>query len=345
MKRLLISLSLFVVIVLTMASFVLYRTMNTQGDLHFEDQSFPRAFFPMSRGMIEMFDSTLFLVDTGSSYSTINRSTLRKLKEMGMEIEQSNVPIFGRGSDNRMHWSTEHYIVTLPTAEYKLRYDSVSQKISWLPTGRIHNYIKNVSFAVTEDSVLNTLGMDILEDFILEYQYFRGALVLRTRVEENYQHLSDLSYPHNWENLYGSAHRYYVPISVDNGKFNSYLIDTGISRLCIKIPIGDSIKSKRTLADDSYHNGQRVDRVKTAPNAWVKMGRRAGSHSVYYAPYNVEGHSFNPLIFFNQDVAFDFKKQKMYLRPFALLGFPKLAEDSVSAPITSYYKFVKNNDF
>lgn len=340
----LIVLGILVAAALVATSFVLYSTINTQGELHFENDSSPRAFFPMSHGMIEMFDSTLFLVDTGSSFSTINRSTLERLKAMGMDVKYSSMPIIGRGNDNKMHVSTGHYTVTLPIAQYKLRLDSISRSILWLPTGQINNYIKNVNFVLTDDSNVNTLGMDILEDFILEYQYFRQALALRTKVEENYQELADLTYPILWENLYGSAHRYYIPISVDNGKTFEYLIDTGINRLCLKMPLDESLGSKRPLTLDRYFNGQSVDVVRSADDAWIKIGRRAGSHKVYYAPINVEARSFNPLLFFSQDAAFDFREKKIYLRPYAMLGFPRLPEDTVTQVIKSYYEFINTSD-
>ncbi len=343
MKKGLVITTFIAAVIISAATVVLYNTFNTQGDLHFADQEHPRAFFPISNGLIEMFDSTLFMIDTGSNFSTINHKTLDRLKRMGMDIEYSHIPIIGRGKDNSIHISNGHYTVTLPVTEYKLRYDSASKSIHWLPTGRMANYIKGVNVVLTDDDQVNTLGMDVLEDFVLEYQYFRKALALRTIVEENYQELADLEYPISWDNLFGSAHRYYLPISVDNGKKYDYLIDTGISRLCLKMPIDDSLYSKRPLSMDNYHNGKVIEEVRLADKAWIKIGRRAGSHDVYYAPYNVESRSFNPILFFTQDAAFDFRKKKVYLRPYALLRFPTEEEDSTQNSINSYYQYIQTS--
>ncbi|MCH5345458.1 MAG: hypothetical protein J1E63_00015 [Muribaculaceae bacterium] len=339
MKRIMTVALLFVIAIVVAVGAIVVYSATSQKTLHFRDDTMPRALFPIKKGMVELFDTTLFRVDTGSNISIVTPSTLEKLQEMGMAVEKKYIPYILKDRYNRFRYYPTHYTVTLPLAEYKLAVDSASNSIRWLPTGKIANSIEGVNVVVDDDAAINTIGMNVLKNFILEYQYYRNALALRTRIDDNYQQLGDLSSPCNWNNLFGLGNRYYVKVSLNNHHSKPFLIDTGMNRLSIKIPIADTIYSKNPLVDDIYLAQHGVaTAVKRDDNAWVKLGSRAGTRSLYYAPDDGEKYIINPLLFFYQDVVIDFADRKIYLRPYAKLKATDVMTDSlIAAPAENYF--------
>lgn len=313
---------------LTGCGYILYRTSRTQPDLHFDNPTIPRAFFPHHNGTIELFEGSNFVVNTGVSYSSINRTTLEKLRGMGMDIEECSAPIFGRGDDGKLRTFTDYVKVTLPIGGYQLDVDSVYHTIYWRPTGEIINTVSDVNMIVTENNQVNQLGMDFLENFILEFQYYRKCIALRSRVEEDYQELGTMYSPRTFENFLGFGHRYYIDARVDNHEQHPFYLQSGMDYVSMKLPIGDTVIAKGNLNPDMFRSVEGPADIRLVKNAFVELGTRSGTHEVFYTPHFTAKYCINPLRYFTQDVAMDFSGGKIYLRPFAVLRYSHLQEDT-----------------
>lgn len=328
-KKVILVIAAVIVVIFIAMAFV--RVSSSQGDLHYDDTSEPRAFFPRYGSMIEMFDNALFTIDTGSSYSEINPATVQKLRDMGLDVVEHNLPMIGSDSDGNTRLFTSYYEVTLPVERYNLNINGENGRIDWVPTGEIFNLIHNVKMAPAADGAVNRLGIDVLEHFVLEYQYFRDCMVIRTKVEENYEQLADMECPWTWDNLYECGHRYFVKAKVDQFEMTDYFINTGLDFFSMRLPIEDTIYCRRKMTPNLYHKSGSVDEARLVSDAWIEMGLRSGSHGLHFASAARETHAINPVRFFTQDVAMDFKKRKIYLRPFTNLYFHHTGADQVAS--------------
>lgn len=316
MKRLSLILSILVALIVAGVVFVLYTVNRTQPNLKFDDRSNTSVEVPLNNGVVELFQNGFFAIDTGASYSTINRSTLETLRNRGVEIEESHFPIIGRGVDGEFHIEPSHCVVTLPIDRYELTTDSL-RRIDWLPASGVANTISNVNFVVTDDDVPSTLGMDFLEKFVVGYQYFRQAIVFAEKVDEDYQFMCDIITPYTLNNMLGMGHRYNLSLSVDD-KAHEYFINSGLDNLSLKLPESDTIYSKRQLHDDVFRlRDNSMVSAKYVESAWVEIGNRAGGRKIFYSDNGMEQYAINPILFFRQDVVFDFPNRKVYLRPYA----------------------------
>lgn len=316
MKRLTLILSIVVALIVAGVVFVLYTVNRTQPRLMFDDRSNTTVEVPINNGVVELFQGGFFVIDTGCTYSTINRSTLDLLRKRGVKIEESHFPIIGRGLDGDFHVKTSHSVVTLPIDRFELTTDTL-QRIDWLPAGGVANTISNVNFVVVDDDLPCVLGMDFLERFVVGYQYFRQAVTFGEEVDDEFQYMGELESPSNLTNMLGMGHRYYLPAAIDY-KPGTYFIDTGLDNLSIKLPQCDTIYSKRTLHDDVYRlRDNSLVSAKYTEHAWAEIGNRAGSRKIFYTDSGQDMYAINPLLFFRQDVVFDFAGRKIYLRPYA----------------------------
>lgn len=306
-----ITVALLAVIVAT----VVVTGHNRQISLNLSER---QVVLPYENGVVRLFNGGLFAVDTGSSTSTITSDMLKRLRNMGMPVSDSYMPIIGHAPYSLgCNVSVHNYKVSLPVEEFRFAMDTVATS-GWEPTGRIVSTIDNVEFVLDDSSEISVLGMDFLEHFVVEYCYSLNSLVLGHEVQDGYRYLAELKNHLLFYNMLGLEQRYYVEATIDD-ETSDFFLDTGLDFISMKLPYDDHVYSRRELYDNVFRTRDgRLSPIKYTDGAWVELGNRAGVRAVYYTNDGLEKYSLNPFTFFAQDVVFDFPGKKLYLRPFTI---------------------------
>lgn len=276
------------------------------------------ALYPLNMGRIDLGDGLTFRVDTGSAISMITSEDIELLKKRGIPVDSGWWPSINRSYSNDIYWATKRYIVSLPVYRPEFMADSLGNGGVYKVPGELINRIENVTFIPANEGFESTIGADILELFTMEFQYGRNAVVMRQNTPEGFQMLECLETTPEISDFFGCGSRYYLPMTVD-GNPNRFMVDTSFRRAAVKFPSEDTVHVHDTLMPTLIYSSRGTFRAKYLPNAWVRIGNRAGSHAIFFGDDGEEPYAFNPFNYFGQDVLIDFPNRRICLRPTANL--------------------------
>lgn len=278
------------------------------------------AIYPYENGILQVGDSLRFRIDTGSLVSIIRPQDIELMKRRGVPIDSMWFPSLAQNIFGKTYVTTKRYLLSLPVKDRRLVIDSLNDCEYYSRRGKVINRIMGLAFlsADPNDSV-STLGIDVLEHFVVEYQITRNAVILRKRVPADYQFVSDIRAPYSLMRFLGNGGKYYLSVTTDQS-LNDYRIDTGIEDLDLKLPSEDaaSLSSNRAIKR-TVHTTRGSVSAQYIDSLWVRLGNRQGSHSAYFSPDGDEKYAINPINFYKQDFLIDFPNRKLYLHPTAKL--------------------------
>ena len=211
-------------------------------------------------------------------------------------------PLLGRNSlgDSRLY--TKRYRVDVPFCRYECQTDTFGNR-TYRMNSSVVNVFHNVDF-VPASADHSTLGIDFLENFILEYRHKDHLLLLHRDMPDGYEPCVDMQVsrsPWNWMRV---GHRYFIDMSLDQNPAD-FFVDTGMRHAYVKAP-RSRIPQHKDL--DSYqmstYRGNHEARID--PAGWLAIGDREGPAIVYYYDNGEEDYSFNPLNIKDMDVVVDF---------------------------------------
>ncbi len=273
-------------------------------------------------GIITINDSLRFRFDTGSSASTLIKDDARRLRNMGIDVEVRKFPVVSRTTLDEKFYIAKGTVITKIPYYYMRHIKDSAHHGHYESTGKIAGYIENLAFLpAPETDTISTLGIDMIEHFIVEMSKANKAITLRTSVPDDYQYEMDLKRPISLFGLISDSHRYYMPLRVQNHAA-TYRIDTGIALSQLKMPAADSLQVHIKLQDVMLSTPRGVAPAKYADSVWVGLGNRQGSYSAHYTDEGEDDYAINPLNFFKQDVVFDFPGKKFYMHPISNLITP-----------------------
>lgn len=311
--------SLIITLIITgllVCGFIFYARANAQyPEIHpnGEDGLF-RAAYPFEDGRIDFGNGLIFRIDTGSAISTINDADLELLKQRGLAVDSTRFPSIGLNYSNEFYVDMRRYLISLPVNQMKSVTDTLGRTIGYTTVKHNVSTIDNLLFLHASPHMESTIGSDILEKFVLQFDYAHGMLIFLDHVPDGFLPLTDMWSVFSFGEMLGCGGRYYMNIVVNNSD-NSFFLDTSFDRAAIKLPESDTIMANERLHPTLISSARGTFRAKYLPEAWVCIGNRAGSHSVFYGNDGEESYSFNPFNFFSQDVALDFKNKRIMLRP------------------------------
>lgn len=308
--------------------------LNTQKEMRPERDEVVVGSFPIygyGPIRIQIAEELIFKLDTGSDVSSITQSDLEILRSMGARISEKNRVVMGRNSTGKFFVEPKRYVIDLPLQFYEALPDSTGKEFKKVHIPEKDNVLVGAEFVVVDDDAISSLGVDILENFALEYLYNAQLIRLHTRRPEGYQDFANFRKSFWPSHTLFPGERYYVDLDVDNVT-DSYFIDTGLRRIAIKLPASRAAKSRRRLADDVLVSYRGTFPAKT-DNVWVEVGNRAGSQKAYYSDTREEAYSINPFNVFTQDLLIDFPSMSLALRPYVTL--PRHHFSSHNADTTS----------
>lgn len=276
------------------------------------------AVYPYENGILRVGDSLRFRIDTGSRISLIRQADIDLLKRRKVPIDSIWYPSIGKNIHGEFYFTTKRYIASLPIKERKLVTDSATGRQYYTIPGKVVNRIMNVAFLAADpnDSV-STLGINLLEHFVVEYQNSREAVVLRKSVPLDYQLVSHIDAPFSIYKLLGISGKYYLDVTADNA-VKPYCIDTGIEEIDLKLPSEDAkAQPFKSLRERKVRTTRGEITAQYTDSLWVRLGNRQGTHSAYFSGGEEEEYCINPMNFYTQDFVLDFPARKLYLHPTA----------------------------
>lgn len=284
----------------------------------------PIAIFPIkSNGQTTIRQLFDFTIDTGTGYSTINMVTIDSIKATGSEIKRSLSPLFTYDVHNHIGIQWWRNWFAMPVPQYEQKGNSITHIISKKAP---YNYLENVCFYVNEGGY-NVIGMNILQQFVVEYKPKERAIYLWDEVPEGYEQLTEMKRFNN-DIADISGKRYYIDVSI-HGQDKRFFLDTGFgyqtkigdkvfAYIPLKCPSSDTTQIQNLFRVEEIEiEGFRSVRKKkfyVENKATVSVGdyKRNGLFIVYgdlRTPYTL-----NPFVFFKEDVVLDFKKEKIYIK-------------------------------
>ena len=300
-----ILLIVFVSLIVVMAALVVFfGTRTSQDKLYADDYNGEVAALPIDGTpmFVTVAPGLRFRVDTGSDVSCITEQDLEVLRSMGYVATESFYPLLGRNSlgDSRLY--TKRYRVDVPFCRYECQTDTFGNR-TYRMNSSVVNVFHNVDF-VPASADHSTLGIDFLENFILEYRHKDHLLLLHRDMPDGYEPCVDMQVsrsPWNWMRV---GHRYHIDMSLDQNPAD-FFVDTGMRHAYVKAP-RSRIPQHKDL--DSYqmstYRGNHEARID--PAGWLAIGDREGPAIVYYYDNGEEDYSFNPLNIKDMDVVVDF---------------------------------------
>ena len=265
---------------------------------------------------VEVVPGVQFRLDSGSDLSTITEEDLDKLRKMGCQVKTSIYPALGRDGQGVYRANIKRYTVSLPLHIYTFTTDTLGFKHEQLVKST-HNVLHNVDF-VPSESGFSTLGIDLLENFRVDFQYENGVIALYFTRPDGYQDLATLKADSSPSKSIWIGNRYYMDIKIDR-QTDSYFLDTDLQYQQIKLPENQRRRSKRHISKAIARTTLHTYEAIVDNDAWMEVGNRAGGVSAYYYDSREEQYSFNPLNMFQQDILIDYPGKVLALRPFCVL--------------------------
>lgn len=276
--------------------------------------------FPLkgSGGVAELAPNLRFRFSSASTVSSINPSTLAYLREKGYSVDSVSSCFFARDAKGNLSFVDQVYIVDFPLHNYTFSIDTALRRYSSVADPNPAKIVRRAKFVKAPEGTDNIIGSDIMSMYVMEYKYSHRSVRFHKRVPENYDSIGSIhkgSGPLEW---LGTGHRWFVDISVDHNP-HTFLINTSLRGVNMKMPLSDSPEDKdsHNMVNmvypsrdfSNYYEGM-ID-----PDAWIIYGTRTGTRQIYYFDSHGARYQMNPMIFFKQDVVFDFINGHYYLHP------------------------------
>ena len=317
MKRLLTIITL-IVVVLGITAYIVVSDSFSQKALTIEGNHIGE--FPICgpESQIEISPGFTFKLSTTSSVSRVTQSTLEWLRSRGCVVDSSYRFMIGNDDAEGMKFSTSIYRVNLPITSYRFYFDSIAGRMAWKHApASSPSYINNVDVVVTSPEEGNTLGVDFLRQFVMEYNHANSSITFHNEMPAGYELLGTFRASHRLKDLLSVNPRYFVDIKVDHEPY-AFLMNTGMNGIALKLPVERLATSENVRSpyeEIIYLAGKRYEAT-VDQSAWIEMGNRAGSRRIHLFRGKDAEFEINPLVFFDQDMVIDFKNHSMYLRPY-----------------------------
>ncbi|MDE7026203.1 MAG: retroviral-like aspartic protease family protein [Paramuribaculum sp.] len=254
-----------------------------------------------------------FKIDTGADASSITEADLAKLEALGYKAERMIYPVIGRNGLGQMNCTLTRYRVDVPLYDYTFDIDSLGNTIPVMEPTTL-NVLHNVDF-VPSSTGFSVLGVDFLQKFKIEYLFDEKAVSLYFDVPNGYEPFADLTVSHSPIKDLWQGNRYYIAISVQN-IVNEYFLDTGLQRAVMRLPLSEHNRTTNDLTQDTLLTMVSKHTALIDMDAWVCIGDRCGTASVWYCDALEEPYTFNPFNYMKQDFLLDLDNRKILLHPF-----------------------------
>lgn len=174
------------------------------------------------------------------------------------------------------------------------------------------NEINNIHFTKTDGE--SCMGMSLLYNQIVEFSKSDGEMRFYKHIPSDYKMSIDLEI--NWQNM--PFRSYAIPIEV-NGQKKSFFIDTGHSKMSIRLPKSEMEYTKNKLSKINMGSMMSVtDTLSTIAlkdsKGHVVIGNKEYDKDVYYVDGFVTKYVINPFMFFDEDFLIDFKNWKIWFK-------------------------------
>lgn len=263
--------------------------------------------------MVTVAPGLQFKIDTGSDASSITEEDLAKLEAMGYKAERKTYPVFGRNGAGLLNCSFTRYRVDLPLYDYSYDVDSMNN-VTPVMLPETLNVLHNVDF-VPSSTGFSVLGVDFLQKFKIEYRYDEKSVAFYFDEPEGYEPFATLSVSHSPFKDLWQGNRYYMKISVQNIE-NDYFLDTGLQRAVLRLPLSERVRSSVELRPDTIYTAIMHHPALIDTEAWVCIGDRCGSDSIWYCDTTEEPYTFNPFNYLRQDFLLDLDNCRLLLHPY-----------------------------
>lgn len=296
-KKLLLSLLLILGVLGVVYAYSLWQlsTLNANPQFQETDGNLICRFYAGSATSISPVSGNTVNFDLGSRHSFINRSSAERLEAMGYQAKFLPTLIYTVDADGRYRLYTKKVIidVTLPNPELP---DSIF-------------VVRNVELLVVDDCHPNVLGMDMLNNLVIERLWPEGMVSLYKEVPGGYYPVCDITVHESiLGNYVGSTGRASVKLAVNDEEPRDYFFDTGGNMRGIEVvqPY-DNLRSAMSKVEVDSVTGYWTQR-----RCRVSFGNRMRfSNVVYCDTLHTDEYSVNPLMLFDQDFLIDMKGRKL----------------------------------
>ena len=143
----------------------------------------------------ELIPGMKFKIDTGADYSTINEDDLERLREAGVEIRPKTLLGVGRDGHGSYGIHTNAVSVKLPLYDYDFATDSLGRTIVSGGPREVNSFEELDLFVVPE--AISTLGIDVLQKFLVEYLYVERAIAFHLTKPAGFQKIVEMEQSYN----------------------------------------------------------------------------------------------------------------------------------------------------
>lgn len=268
---------------------------------------------PDKDGFIYTANGQQVTIDMGSRHCFITSETLNQLKESGYDAREQQTLIYTTDPAGRYRIYTRKvvmpvYLFCRPDTDAVVAFNGVELLISDTEEG-------------------NVLGMDFLEQFVIERNNNDNSISLLRNVPEGFTFVCDInSHDSTIGDLIGYSRRVYIPLQVNDEAPQNYYFDTGRGiRSCELVqPLKNVNKATSKVYVDT------LTELMTQDNCRVFIGNRMRFARVTYSDsLHTDEYSINPFRVFNRSIVMDLPNRKLYYKRVAN------AKDSLPLPAAS----------
>lgn len=318
-KALIITILVVVAIGVALVSAFVYARYTSMSEMHLDRPGAVLGPLPMTRlQSVTVAPGLNFRIDTGSSVNTISYGYLKRLKELGMDVDSSTVLTYVRSAVGHKRIATKRYRVTLPVYAYSIPTDGrgmVKDNASGVDTTNLLNRLHGVDFVlVGRDGELPRFGIPILSSFYLEYDHKLRSLRFHPKLPENYVEVQCMRPEHT---IITHPRSFFKAIV--NGHKHDFMVNTSMPRAGLLFPMHDLDEEPdgKNVFADTIHSVYGDFPSVIDYHSWVSWGDRGGNNVSYFADYGVYPYAVNLFNFLTQDAVFDFKNSRFYVHPYA----------------------------
>lgn len=276
--------------------------------------------------MVEVTPGVKFKFDTGADVSIITEADLRRLQELGYKTTPGTNFGCGRDGYGRYGIYTKSVSVDLPLVDYEFGVDTTGRTIIVGGPYEV-NTLENLDLFVTKDGI-STIGIDVMERFMVEYKYAERTVSLMNILPPGYQKIVEIHRSVNPLYKFITGNRYYMNIGVEHS-YNDYFLDTGQQLAMLKLPGKEAERAGNVLRPDTIRTFIGNYSSMVDDRSWTEIGHRAGYCVVNYYDNSEEKFAVNPLEIFTQDMLIDFIGCDVYVRPYCVPNVIRISGSSV----------------
>lgn len=236
--------------------------------------------------------------DMGSRHTFIRRDVMEQLLASGYPMELSRILLFTSDTNGKWRFYTQ-----------KVRMDIM------LPNPQMPDsvfIVKNVDLIVGDEHFDNLIGMDVLKNFVIEYDFDEMDVRMYTSVPAGYHPVSDINlHVTGPGDDFSSSCRASIPLAVNDEEMRDYFFDTGgrMRDFDIVLPMSSRHLATSAITVDS------VSGLFTQEHCRVNFGDRLRYCRVVFSDtLHTNRYCVNPLRMFHQDIVIDFPGRKLYTR-------------------------------